>query len=323
MTSSRIHVPIDPDPRGVRSVRFQALGAPCAIQFRCPDQKTALRFVADALGWLQSFEAKFSRFRPDSMLSAINRAAGRQWVKVDREMEHMLDLGDAVHRLTGGLLDPAMLPLLQVWNWKKAHERLPAEAEIAAALALCDWRCVERKPGMVYLAREGMGLDFGGFGKEHAVDQVIGIARKYGVQDVLVDLGRDLFALGGNGVHPFWHVGIQDGLNPERCIGGLGVANHAVCASGDYIRNFEHEGVRYGHIIDRRNGWPVRHGMRAVTVLASSCVVAGIYSTAAFILGMKEGLQFVEYAPGVEACLQDERGILQSRFFANHQVQPA
>lgn len=316
-------VPLQPDSRGVRSVPFRALGTPCAIHFRCNAETTSLQFLADALGWLGAFEAKFSRFRPDSMVSRINQAAGQRWVETDAEMEQMLDIGEAIHRLTEGLLDPAMLPLLRVWDWKKVHEQLPADAEIDTAMALSNWKDVQRERGRIFLPREGMGLDFGGFGKEHAVDQLIGIARQHGIQDILVDLGRDIFALGGNGQHPFWHVGIQDGVHTDRCIGGLAVSGHAVCASGDYARRFEHDGVRYGHILDRRTGRPVRHGLRAVTVVAPTCLIAGIYSTCAFVLGLKEGLRFVETAPGVEACLQDETGSHRSRHFIKHQVQAA
>src|SRR5690349_14153477 len=98
MAHPQIQVPIQPDSRGVRSVSFRALGTPCAIQFRCRDSKTALQFLADALGWLGKFEAKFSRFLPDSMVSQINQAAGRNWVTIDREMEQMLDMADAMHR---------------------------------------------------------------------------------------------------------------------------------------------------------------------------------------------------------------------------------
>jgi FAD:protein FMN transferase len=318
-----IQAPIEPDSRGVRSVSFRALGTACAIQFRCEDKKTALKFLADALGWLGAFESKFSRFRADSMVTRINEAAGQRWVEIDREMEQMLDMGDAMHRLTGGILDPAMLPLLRVWDWKIVHERLPSEAEVQQALALSQWKDVERKPGKIFLPRVGMGLDFGGFGKEHAVDQLIGIARRHGIVDGLVDLGRDIFAMGGNGVHPFWHVGIQDGIQSERCVGGLAVSGYAVCASGDYARRFEHNGVRYGHILDHRTGWPVKHGLRAVTVLAPTCLVAGIYSTCVFVMGRTAGLSFAESATGVEACVQDEQGILTTRNFRKHQVQAA
>lgn len=323
MSNPPIQVPIDPDSRGVRSVSFRALGTACAIQFRCTEKKTALKFLADALGWLGNYEAKFSRFRPDSMVSRINQAAGKKWVNIDREMEQMLDMADAMHRLTDGILDPAMLPLLLLWDWKKVHEKLPEESEVQNALALSNWKEVERKPGKIFLPREGMGLDFGGFGKEHAVDQLIAISRKHGIADILVDLGRDIFAMGGNGAHPFWHVGIQDGIKTDQCVGGLAVSGYAVCASGDYARRFEHNGKRYGHILDHRTGWPVNHGLRAVTVLAPTCLVAGIYATSVFVLGRRDGLQFAESATGVEACVQDELGIFRTQFFSQHQVQAA
>jgi FAD:protein FMN transferase len=228
MSKPAPQIPIEPDPRGVRRVAFRALGTDCAIQLRCTDNKTALQFVAEALGWLSAFEAKFSRFKADSMLSKINLAAGNEWVPVDQEMEKMLDLADAMHRLTDGVLDAATLPLTKVWDWKVVHQRLPSADEISGALALSNWNDVHRKPGKVFLSREGMGLDFGGFGKEYAVDQIIAIAMRYGVHDILVDLGRDIFAIGGNGVNPFWHVGIQDGIKTNQCVGGLAVSGYAV-----------------------------------------------------------------------------------------------
>ena len=316
-------ISIDPDARGVRSIAFRALGTNCAIQFRLADQKRALEFVAEALGWLGAFEAKFSRFKPDSLVSRINQAAGREWVNVDAEMETMLDLADAMHGLTNGVMDAATLPLVLLWDWKVVHEHLPDASAVARAVSLSQWKDVQRKRGKIFLPREGMGLDFGGFGKEYAVDQVIGIAKKFGITDALVDLGRDIFAIGGNGVHPFWHVGIQDGVKTDKCVGGLAVSGFAVCASGDYARRFEHQGVRYGHILDRRTGWPVRHGLRAVTAIAPSCLLAGIYSTTVFVLGLAEGLRLADNAPGVEVCAQDDRGVHATREFRRFQVQAA
>ena len=63
------HPPIQADTRGVRRVEFRALGTPCAIQFRLEDENKSLQFLNDALGWLSRFEAKFSRFRSDSLVS--------------------------------------------------------------------------------------------------------------------------------------------------------------------------------------------------------------------------------------------------------------
>jgi len=75
MTATSAAAVAQPDARGVRRVEFRALGTACLIQFRHPGDRTARQYIASALDWLTTFEAKFSRFRPDSIISRINAAA--------------------------------------------------------------------------------------------------------------------------------------------------------------------------------------------------------------------------------------------------------
>ncbi len=314
---------LPPNAQGVRSLDFQALGTNCSVKFRLADERAALGFAAEALGWIGAFEAKFSRYRSDSMLSAINRKAGEGWVEIDEEMEHMLGLAESLFRRTDGIIDSTLLPLQMVWDWRKIRVKLPEKRDVEAALSLTGWKKVERRAGKVRLPERGMGLDFGGFGKEYAVDHLARMAADHGITDVLIDLGRDIFAKGGSGIHPFWHVGIEDGNHPGTCWGGLGVRDKAVSASGDYARFFTHNGVRYGHILDPRTGWPVNNGMRAVTVIAGSCIEAGAYSTAVFVLGSQEGLHLAELARDVEVCAQSEAGIGGTRKFGEWLVKAA
>jgi thiamine biosynthesis lipoprotein len=103
----------------------------------------------------------------------------------------------------------------------------------------------------------------------------------------------------------------------------LAVSDQAVSASGDYARFFIHDGVRYGHILDPRTGWPVANGMRAVTVVAPTCLDAGIYSTTVFVLGPRDGLHLASLARGVEVCAQSESGIEGSRAFGQFLVKAA
>lgn len=311
-----------PDPHGVRRLDFKALGTMCSIKIRHPDDRTALNFASAALGWLSSFEAKFSRYRPDSLVSRINASPG-EWISVDGETEHLLNLADDLHTRTRGILDPTMLPLQRLWDWRAPHFQLPSSAEIRSALALTGIRKIERRPGSIRLPQEGMGLDFGGFGKEYAVDYLARMARQHGITDTLIDLGRDISASGGNGVHPFWHIGIEDGTKPGQCWGGLALDNLCVSTSGDSARHFTHGGKRYGHILDPRTGEPVMNGTRSVTVVANSCLEAGGYSTAIFVLGVKEGLDLVTPARGVEVCIQTDTGLDGTRSFGKHLVKAA
>lgn len=312
-----------PDAHGVRRLEFRALGTGCVIHFRQRDERAALAFAAEALGWLAEFEAKFSRFRETSIVSRVNAAAGREWVSVDAEMERMLDVAEGLYNLTDGILDATMLPLQRVWDWKTVHTKLPSADEVQRALALTGWRKVQRRPGAIFLPEAGMGLDFGGFGKEFAVDRLARLARSRGIKDALIDLGRDIFALGGNGVHPFWHVGLEDARRPGSCWGGLALSDRAVSASGDYARFFVHNGIRYGHILDPRSGWPVTNGLRAVTVIAQSCLEAGVYSTAVFVLGARDGIDFASRARHVEVAAQTDTEFHFTRNFARWQVQAA
>ena len=82
----------------------------------------------------------------------------------------------------------------------------------------------------------------------------------------------------------------------------------------------EVNGRRYGHILDIRTGQPVDNGCRAVSVLAPSCTLAGMLSTAAFVLGPEQGMRLLEAQAGVAAAMITDRGTLTSRRFYEHVV---
>lgn len=303
----------------VRRLAFPALGTTCDVQYVAPlGDAQAQAFERAALGWVMAFEAKYSRFRPDSLVSRINAAAGTAWIEIDPDMEALLNLCDTLYAMTRGVLDPTALPLLRIWNYKAAQPRIPAEAEIAAARALVGWKKVQREPGRVLLPQPGMALDFGGFGKEYAVDMVAQIAVERGISSALVDFGHDLRAIGAPPGRLAWHIGLEDPRRPGQPSGSVGLTNRGIASSGDYLRCFTIGGRRYGHIIDPRTGWPVANGCLQATVIAPSCLQAGVLSTTAFVLGHPDGMEFVEACPGAEALLVTEHARAQTRGFFNY-----
>ena len=229
----------------LHSLRWTALGTDCWVQYQCEDRAAARSFAHAAQSWVAGFEAKYSRFRPDSLVSRINAAAGRDWVGVDEEMECFLDLCARLHTLSRGVLDVTALPVMRLWDYKAKVPRLPSREEISAAQRLVGWSRVERERGRVKLPEAGMALDFGGWGKEYAVDRVAEIAREHGITQALVDFGHDLRALGAAPGKPAWHIGLEDPARPgEACWGSLAIINRGVASSGDYRRGFTLNGVR-------------------------------------------------------------------------------
>lgn len=299
-------------------VRFQALGTQCEIQYATDDRAAGQAFVREAVAWVHAFEAKYSRFRPDSLIGRINAAAGRDWVVIDADAERIFALADQIHVLTRGIIDPTMLPLLRLWNYRAANPRVPSVDEITAAVAKTGWTRVRREPGRIYLPDVGMGLDLGGFGKEYAVDRVLDVARSHGVPNVLVDFGHDVRVLGAPPGAPCWAVGVEDSRVPGSVRSRLAVTDAGIATSGDYIRFFESGGRRFGHIIDPRNGYPVSNECRSVTVVANSCLEAGLLTTTAFVLGPDEGLKLIEDYFGAEGCIATERDERQTRGFCRY-----
>jgi thiamine biosynthesis lipoprotein len=165
-----------------------------------------------------------------------------------------------------------------------------------------------------------MALDFGGFGKEYAVDVVAQMAVERGLGNVLVDFGHDIRVLGAPPGRPLWHIGLEDPARPGERWGSVAVTNRGVASSGDYLRGFTVEGRRYGHIIDPRTGWPAAHGCTQATVIADTCLQAGVLSTSAFILGPEEGLKLIQSTPGAEGVILTADRRAQTRGFFNHVV---
>ena len=306
----------------LRKLTFRALGTACEIQYVAPEgEAQAAAFADAAVTWVQAFEAKYSRFRPDSLVSRITAAAGRAWVAVDEDMDRLLDLCDTLYVMTRGVLDPTALPLIELWNWKADHPAIPAAERITMARSLVGWPKVGREPGRIFLPEPGMALDFGGFGKEYAVDIVAQMAGNYGVVDVLVDFGHDLRAMGAPPGRPAWHIGLEDPAQPGRTWSSVALnGSRGIASSGDYLRCFKIGDRRYGHIIDLHTGWPVANGCAQATIIAGTCLQAGVLSTTAFVLGVKQGLEFIQSCPGAEGLLLTDTARAQTRGFYQYVV---
>ncbi len=300
---------------GFCKLNFQAMSTTCCVHFRISSSTEAAQFRDQVLQWVAWFEARYSRFLPDSLIGMINAAAGRHWVDVDPESDALFDLCQEMVFFTRGVFDPTALPLMRLWNWKADPPVLPDDHAIAAARQLVGWRKVQRRKGSIFLPQEGMCLDLGGIGKEYAIDRVVTMAFERGIQDILVDFGQDVRVHGQPPERGAWHIGLEDPRNPGRCWTGVAVNDHAVTTSGDYVRRFVLNGRRYGHIVDPRNGQPVDNGSLSVSVIAPNCTLAGIVSTAAFVLGPKEGIDLMSVCPGVEGCVTTESKQHQTRSF--------
>lgn len=267
---------------------FVAMASPCVLLVDGGSRAQAHALLTQAQAEVQRIEHKFSRYRSDSVLSRLHAAQGEP-VQVDDETAGLLDFAAHCHALSGGLFDISSGVLRAAWRFD-GGDQLPDARHLQALVARVGWQRLQwRRPWLCL--PEGMELDLGGIGKEYAADRVLGLLMSQTAQPLLVNLGGDLVVSGARADGSAWTVGIEGIEAPPLAAMApdaaalLSLRAGALATSGDARRFVLNGGVRYGHILDPRDGWPVRGAPRSVTVAAPTCTEAGLLSTLAMLQG--------------------------------------
>ncbi len=272
----------DTKQRGLWRSVFTALGSPCEVSCETDDPRLAERLGNFARSEARRIDRKYSRNQPGSVVNAIHARHGKRY-RVDDETAGLLDFGAALWRLSDGAFDLTSGVLRFAWNFDQGPVRADP-ARIPELLKRIGWGRVGWQPADIILP-EGMELDFGGIGKEYAVDRVADWARTQTNCPVLINFGGDLRCTGAAPASGAWQVRIESIENVGKASKRIELSSGALATSGDALGHFQIDGQRYGHLFDARTGWPVQGAPRAITVAAPTCRQAGSYSTLAMFQG--------------------------------------
>jgi thiamine biosynthesis lipoprotein len=260
---------------------FKAMGSPCDIQLFADAHAKAKRVADAAIADVNRLEALYSRYRSDSFLSAINRvAAAGGCITVDDETAGLLNYAATCYEQSDGLFDITSGILRRVWRFDLG--KLPDQAQVQELLDKVGWHKLRWAPPVLEFPNPGMEIDFGGVVKEYAVDRAAALCREAGIRHGVVNLGGDIKVIGPRADGSPWRVGLRDPRNKEAVMQTILLREGALASSGDYERCIIVDGVRYGHVLNPKTGWPVRH-LAAVSVIGDFCVVAGSASTIAML----------------------------------------
>jgi FAD:protein FMN transferase len=266
---------------GLIAACFNAMASPCELLLAESERRDAMVLAAIVAEEAWRVERKYSRYRSDSAVSIINQSRGGQMV-LDDETVSMIDYAQHCFEISSGMFDITSGILRTAWQFDQS-DRLPQSAVIEELLPLIGFDKLQwHRP--VLMMPHKMELDFGGFGKEYAVDRAYALlaGQYHGV--FLINFGGDLRA---NRAPPkgVWRVGVErPGAHGDASV-MLELEYGALATSGDSHRYLMKNGVRYGHILDPHTGWPVEGAPRSVTVAASSCTEAGLLATMASLKG--------------------------------------
>jgi thiamine biosynthesis lipoprotein len=260
---------------------FMAMASPCDVLMEVDDETLAREILNAVAKEAWRIEDKFSRYKKDNIIFKINHSQGEA-VSIDEETSRLLDFANELFEISEGLFDVTSGVLRRIWTFD-GSDNLPSKKQVKKILKNIGWQKVIYEKTSVTLA-QGMEIDFGGIGKEYAVDRCVQIARQKTKQSVLVNFGGDLAMTASRKDKACWAVGrLVTGSAEARGIFQL--YGGAIATSGDANRYLLKDGVRYSHILNPLTGWPVVGAPHTVSVAAPTCVEAGMMSTLAMLQG--------------------------------------
>ncbi|MEE8427151.1 MAG: FAD:protein FMN transferase [Woeseiaceae bacterium] len=262
---------------------FEAMACVNELSLYASNKRQATAVAKKAIDAINKLESRYSRYLPDSLLTRINESAGdTRGVAVDEETAALLNYSQTCFEQSGGMFDITSGVLRRIWNFRE--NKLPTDSEVADTLQLIGWDKVIWDESRIVLPLTGMELDFGGVVKEYAADTCATLCRDMGVRHGLINMGGDIHVIGPHPDGSPWKIGIQSPGDPGSIATNVNLKHGGLASSGDYQRSIVIDGKRYGHILNPKTGWPVE-GLRAVSVVAPQCLIAGSTSTIAMLKG--------------------------------------
>ncbi len=272
-----------------------------------PDPQLLASATDAAYAEMTRLSDMMNHYNPDSVVSAINRAAGVHPVAVPRELMQVLTRARMMSERTDGAFD-ITVGALQGWRFSPEQAHMPDAAAIAALLPLVNYRDVvlDETQGTAFLRRKGMRIDLGGIAKLYILGAGVHVLKRNKVIHAMINGGGDVEVIGTIRGRP-WRIGIRDPRHPDRLYAALEMRRGFVVSSGDYERQFERDGRRYHHILDPKTGYPTQ-GPRAVTLVSEDMDLINGLSSSIMVLGMARGREIIERNPAMEGIIFDRDG---------------
>ena len=274
------------------SLQFFSMDTVMSITAYGPKGEAGVQAAREAVSRLDGL---LSRTDPDSQISALNAHAGDgRLVEVDGDVAELLSFAQSVSQLLPGDFDVTIAPVMDAWGFTTEARHVPGEAALSAALALVDSSQLEvdTAASAAMLLAPGMEVDLGAVAKGFAAGEAEEALRAAGVERALIDLGGNVTVVGTRPGGEPGRVAVKDPQNTDAYLGILALEDVTLSTSGGYERYFEEDGVRYHHIIDPKTGYPADSGLLSVTVVTADHVLADALSTALFVAGEEEALDF-------------------------------
>jgi FAD:protein FMN transferase len=252
---------------------------------------------------LKAFDQSVSMWVPESIISRTNR--GDSLVRADEWFSDIFNRSVDISKKTNGAFDFTIGPLVNAWGFGFKGKMKMDQAIVDSLRELVDYRTVRLEDGKIVKDKKNIKFDFNAIAQGYAVDVLGNFLASKGVKSYLIDIGGEVLGKGKKPDGQSWIVGVEnpatDSLAERSLNAKVRLEDKALATSGNYRKYYEENGIRYSHTIDPATGYPVRHSLLSVSVLAHDCATADGYATAFMVMGYEKAMKFLENQSGLEA----------------------
>ena len=238
----------------------------------------------------------FSIYIEDSELMQLNQADVGQWHSVSQPLMDVLQLSQDISERSGGAFDITVMPLVRFWGFgpDPEPEQTPSLEEVEALRSRIGYQHLELGEGRARRLAD-INIDLGGVAKGYSADWVLALLERQGFENILVEIGGDLAVKGEAPRGGPWRLAIEQ---PSMLRGTarlvVPLEDQGLVTSGEYRNFYELGGERFSHTIDPTTGFPVRHKLVSVSVIAPTAAEADAWATAISVLGEERGMALAE-----------------------------
>nr|CAA6827834.1 MAG: Thiamin biosynthesis lipoprotein ApbE [uncultured Thiotrichaceae bacterium] len=248
---------------------------------------------------LKTVNDQMSTWQKDSELSAFNRYQQSGWFPVSQQLAQVTQAALAVSELSGGQYDVTVGPLVELWGFGTVKKGdlpvVPEQSVIDNTLLNVGYSklAVRLDPPALQKQVSGLYVDLSSIAKGYGVDQLAAYLDQLGVISYMVEIGGEIHVKGESPRGDNWRIAVEKPIDLGRAIQqGLTLKSGGLATSGDYRNFFSAGGKRYSHTLNPVSGYPVKHSLASVSVMAENTMLADAYATMLMAMGDVKGKAF-------------------------------
>lgn len=262
---------------------------------------------------LNEINNSLSLYNDNSIVSRINN--NDTSVTTDKYFEDVFAMGDSVYKLSNGLFDMTVGPLVKAWGFSPGGHKELSSKQISKLKSLVGFNKIKLENHKLIKSDPKILIDPNAIAQGYTVEVISDYLISKGITDYMIEVVGEIKVKGLNDKGEPWKVGIdkpsEENLNASNELQIIvAITNNSICTSGSYRKFVEEEGIKYSHTINPKTGYPTHQNLLSVTVVTPNCTYADAVATALMVMGLEEGKKFVENHKEIEAYFiySDKKG---------------